>query len=54
MGYIIININLLIYWLQAKVKVGDILYYWTFVDYFDGERKLGYVKDDQAFTITGK
>ncbi|XP_030763973.1 beta-1,3-glucan-binding protein-like [Sitophilus oryzae] len=37
---------------QAKLNVGDILYYWTFVDYFDGTRKLGYVRDDQTFTVT--
>ncbi|KAF7268732.1 hypothetical protein GWI33_018085 [Rhynchophorus ferrugineus] len=36
---------------SSKLKEGDILYYWTFVDYFDGERKLGYVKDDQSFTV---
>ncbi|XP_066246310.1 beta-1,3-glucan-binding protein-like [Euwallacea similis] len=36
---------------QAKLKIGDILYYWTYVDYFDGERKLGYPKDDQVFEI---
>ncbi|ERL92074.1 beta-1,3-glucan-binding protein [Dendroctonus ponderosae] len=37
---------------QAKLAVGDTLYFWTFVDYFDGERKLGFVRDDQFFTIT--
>lgn len=37
----------------TKLKPGDIIYYWTYVDYFDGERTLGYPKDDQMFTVTG-
>lgn len=37
---------------QARLNIGDTLYYWTFVDYFDGERKLGYTKDDQSFRVT--
>ncbi|CAG9766869.1 unnamed protein product [Ceutorhynchus assimilis] len=37
---------------QAKLNIGDILYYWTYADYFDGERKLGYTQDDQLFTVT--
>ncbi|XP_066149676.1 beta-1,3-glucan-binding protein-like [Euwallacea fornicatus] len=36
---------------MAKLAVGDILYYWTYADYFDGERKLGYPKDDQVFEV---
>lgn len=36
---------------QAKLNVGDVLYYWTYVDYFDGTRKLGYPKDDQFFEV---
>ncbi|KAL1491801.1 hypothetical protein ABEB36_012344 [Hypothenemus hampei] len=36
---------------QAKLNVGDILYYWTYVDYFDGERKLGYARDDEEFVV---
>ncbi|KAG5881370.1 hypothetical protein JTB14_005197 [Gonioctena quinquepunctata] len=35
----------------TKLKEGDVIYYWTFVDYFDGTNKLGYVKDDQAFVV---
>ncbi|KAJ8930601.1 hypothetical protein NQ314_016571 [Rhamnusium bicolor] len=35
----------------TKLKKGDIIYYWTYVDYFDGERKLGYTKDDQQFVV---
>lgn len=38
---------------QAKLKVGDTIYYWTYVDYFDGERKLGYVNDDREFVVQG-
>ncbi|XP_060535589.1 beta-1,3-glucan-binding protein-like [Cylas formicarius] len=37
---------------NAKLSVGDTLYYWTFADYYDGENKLGYVKEDQEFTVT--
>ncbi|KAJ8930602.1 hypothetical protein NQ314_016572 [Rhamnusium bicolor] len=36
---------------QTKLKIGDILYYWTYVEYFDGQRKLGYPKDDQMFVV---
>lgn len=39
---------------SAKLNKGDKIFYWTYVDYFDGERKLGYPKDDQSFTITSK
>lgn len=39
--------------LKAKLNVGDVLYYWTYVDYFDGTRKLGYPKDDQFFVVKG-
>ncbi|GLV44857.1 Gram-negative bacteria binding protein 3 [Carabus blaptoides fortunei] len=37
---------------QAKLKVGDTIYYWTYADYHDGERKLGYVNDDREFVVT--
>ncbi|XP_060535348.1 beta-1,3-glucan-binding protein [Cylas formicarius] len=36
----------------TKLNVGDVIYYWTYVDYFDGRNKLGYPKDDQEFTVT--
>ncbi|XP_044256880.1 beta-1,3-glucan-binding protein-like [Tribolium madens] len=36
----------------AKLKLGDRLYYWTYVDYFDGKNKLGYTKDDQEFVVS--
>lgn len=39
---------------NVVLNVGDTIYYWTYVDYFDGERKLGYTRDDQNFTITRK
>nr|XP_008191497.1 PREDICTED: beta-1,3-glucan-binding protein isoform X2 [Tribolium castaneum] len=35
----------------AKLKIGDTIYYWTYVDYFDGKNKLGYTKDDQEFVV---
>ncbi|CAH0546478.1 unnamed protein product [Brassicogethes aeneus] len=35
----------------AKLNIGDKLYYWTYVDFFDGERKLGYPKDDQFHEV---
>lgn len=38
---------------SVKLKPGDVIYYWTYVDYFDGERKLGYPKDDQMFEVKG-
>lgn len=38
---------------SVRLKPGDIIYYWTYVDYFDGERKLGYPKDDQIFEVKG-
>lgn len=38
----------------TKLKKGDILYYWTYVDYFDGRNKLGYTNDDQMFVVEGK
>lgn len=37
----------------TRLKVGDIIYFWTYVDYFDGTNKLGYPRDDQMFTVTG-
>ncbi|XP_045462189.1 uncharacterized protein LOC123672218 [Harmonia axyridis] len=36
------------------LNVGDTLYYWTYVDYFDGRNKLGYTNDDREFTVTAK
>ncbi|KAF2893395.1 hypothetical protein ILUMI_12789 [Ignelater luminosus] len=36
----------------AKLKPGDVIYYWVNVDYDDGEGKRGYIKDDQSFTVT--
>nr|XP_023017871.1 beta-1,3-glucan-binding protein-like [Leptinotarsa decemlineata] len=37
----------------TKLKVGDIIYYWTYVEYStDGSNKLGFPKDDQMFTVT--
>ncbi|CAH1105312.1 unnamed protein product [Psylliodes chrysocephalus] len=36
----------------TRLKVGDIIYFWTYVDYFDGTNKLGYPRDDQMFTVT--
>ncbi|KAL3274986.1 hypothetical protein HHI36_019760 [Cryptolaemus montrouzieri] len=36
----------------TELKVGDTLYYWTYVDYYDGRNKLGYPKDDQVFQVT--
>lgn len=38
----------------TSLKKGDIIYYWTYVDYFDGTRTLGYVRDDQSFVVNGK
>lgn len=38
----------------TKLKNGDIIYYWTYVDYFDGMRKLGYTRDDEKFIVNGK
>ncbi|XP_018563525.1 beta-1,3-glucan-binding protein-like [Anoplophora glabripennis] len=35
----------------TKLKEGDVLYYWTYVDYFDGRTKLGYTNDDQVFVV---
>ncbi|KAG5881365.1 hypothetical protein JTB14_005192 [Gonioctena quinquepunctata] len=37
----------------TKLKAGDVIYYWTYVEYSaDGQNKLGYPKDDQMFTVT--
>ncbi|XP_044766626.1 beta-1,3-glucan-binding protein-like isoform X2 [Coccinella septempunctata] len=36
------------------LNMGDTLYYWTYVDYFDGRNKLGYTNDDKSFTVTEK
>lgn len=37
---------------NARLKKGDIIYYWTYVDFNDGERTLGYAKDDQNYTVS--
>lgn len=37
----------------ARLKPGDVIYYWVNVDYDDGEGKRGYIKDAQSFTVTG-
>nr|CAI5821559.1 unnamed protein product [Callosobruchus analis] len=37
-----------------RTEKGDILYYWTYVDYFDGKNKLGYTNDDQMFVVDGE
>lgn len=36
---------------QTKLKVGDVLYYWLTVHYFDGEKELGFYRDDQEFVV---
>lgn len=38
---------------NARVKVGDVIHYWVYVDHNSGDRTLAYVKDDQSYTITG-
>lgn len=38
----------------AKLKPGDKIYYWTYVDYYDGVNKLGYQRDDQEYTVPGE
>nr|XP_023017872.1 beta-1,3-glucan-binding protein-like isoform X1 [Leptinotarsa decemlineata] len=35
----------------TKLKQGDVIYYWTYVDYFDGQNKLGYARDDQSYVV---
>lgn len=37
---------------STRLKVGDRIYFWTYVEYFDGQSKRGYPKDDQVFTVT--
>ncbi|XP_049819261.1 beta-1,3-glucan-binding protein-like [Aethina tumida] len=37
----------------AKLNIGDKLYYWTYVEYFDGVHKLGYPKDNQFYEVKG-
>ncbi|XP_056629844.1 uncharacterized protein LOC130440605 [Diorhabda sublineata] len=37
---------------STKLKIGDRIYFWTYVEYFNGQSKLGYPKDDQIFTVT--
>lgn len=36
----------------VRLKLGDVLYYWTYVDYFNGINKLGYVNDDKMIKVT--
>ncbi|XP_063910735.1 beta-1,3-glucan-binding protein-like [Zophobas morio] len=36
---------------NTELKVGDVLYYWTYVDYFDGRHRRGYPNDDQEFVV---
>ncbi|KAJ8944326.1 hypothetical protein NQ318_016133 [Aromia moschata] len=37
---------------STKLKAGDIIYYWTYVEYAaDGKNKLGYPNDDQMFVV---
>lgn len=38
---------------SARLKVGDVIYYWVNVDYDDGTGKRGYIKDDQSFVVNG-
>lgn len=38
----------------TKLKVGDVIYYWTYVEHDDGSGKRGYPNDDQMFVIQGK
>lgn len=37
----------------TKLKVGDVIYYWTYVEHDDGTGKRGYPNDDQEFTVAG-
>ncbi|CAG9838773.1 unnamed protein product [Diabrotica balteata] len=39
---------------STRLRVGDKIYYWTYVELFDGYEKRGYPKDDQVFTVTSK
>lgn len=36
---------------NTKLKPGDVLNYWTYVDYYDGVNKLGYALDDQEYVV---
>ncbi|XP_018335440.1 beta-1,3-glucan-binding protein-like [Agrilus planipennis] len=36
---------------NIKLKVGDIIYYWTYVIYDDNGNKLGYARDNQKFVV---
>ena len=38
---------------HARFNIGDILYYWVYVEFFDGQRVLGYPLDNLVFTVTG-
>lgn len=38
----------------AKLQVGDILYYWLYVEYSDGMGIRGYQKLDQNFEVKGE
>lgn len=37
-----------------KLREDDVVYYWTYVEYNDGHRTVGYAKDDQVYTVTSK
>lgn len=37
----------------SELKLGDKVYFWTYVDYNDGERTLGYRQDAGQWTVTG-
>jgi gram-negative bacteria-binding protein 3 len=37
----------------VKLKKGDTVYYWTYVDYFNGKNTLGYTEDAGEWTVTG-
>lgn len=39
---------------QQRFKPGDVIYYWLYVDYFDGTRTLGYRREDQKYVVNRK
>ncbi|KRT81459.1 hypothetical protein AMK59_5856 [Oryctes borbonicus] len=36
----------------TRFKIGDVIHYWLFVDYYNGRNQLGYVSDYRTFNIT--
>ncbi|XP_026479841.1 beta-1,3-glucan-binding protein [Ctenocephalides felis] len=36
---------------NARLKIGDKIYFWTYVDYFNGINKLGYRQDNGQWTV---